>query len=60
MEAHPDIPVVEMDTVEGKRGGKVLLTLFFRNCNLMLAYIRETNTARSVTEVIDNLYLDLG
>lgn len=59
-EAHPDIPVVEMDTVEGKRGGKVLLTLFFRNCNLMLAYIRETNTARSVTEVIDNLYLDLG
>ena len=60
MEAHPDIPVVEMYTVEGKRGGKVLLTLFFRNCNLMLAYIRETNTARSVTEVIDNLYLDLG
>ena len=60
MEAHPDIPVVEMDTVEGKRGGKVLLTLFFRNSSLMLAYIRESNTARSVTEVIDNLYLDLG
>ena len=31
MELHPDIPVVEMDSVEGKKGGKVLITLFFRN-----------------------------
>ncbi len=60
MELHPDIPVVEMDSVEGKKGGKVLLTLFFRNCNLMLAYIRDTNTARSVTEIIEGLYQQLG
>lgn len=60
MEAHPDMPVVEMDSVEGRKGGKVLLTLFFRNCNLMLAYIRDTNTARSVTEIIEELYEKLG
>ena len=49
-----------MDSVEGRKGGKVLLTLFFRNCNLMLAYIRDTNTARSVTEIIEELYEKLG
>ena len=46
--------------MEGRKGGKVLLTLFFRNCNLMLAYIRDTNTARSVTEIIEELYEKLG
>lgn len=58
--ANPDIPVVEMDSVEGKKGGKVLLTLFFRNCNLMLAYLRDANTARSVTEIFQGLYESLG
>lgn len=58
--ANPDIPVVEMDSVEGRKGGKVLLTLFFRNCNLMIAYIRDTNTARSVTEIFQGLYKSLG
>lgn len=58
--ANPDIPVVEMDSVEGRKGGKVLLTLFFRNCNLMVAYIRDTNTARSVTEIFQELYESLG
>lgn len=58
--ANPDIPVVEIDSVEGRKGGKVLLTLFFRNCNLMLAYIRDANTARSVTEIFQGLYESLG
>ena len=26
---HPDAAVVQMDSVEGKKGGKVLLTVFF-------------------------------
>ena len=58
--ANPDIPVVEMDSVEGRKGGKVLLTIYFRNCSLMLAFIRDTNTARSVTEIFDQLYELLG
>lgn len=58
--ANPDIPVVEMDSVEGCKGGKVLLTIYFRNCSLMLAFIRDNNTAKSVTEVFDWLYEQLG
>lgn len=56
----PDVPVVEMDSVEGRKGGKVLLTMFFRNSNLILAFLRNDNTARTVQEVIDWLYDSLG
>lgn len=58
--ANPDIPVVEMDSVEGRKGGKVLLTIYFRNSSLMLAFIRDSNTARSVSEIFDLLYERLG
>ncbi len=58
--ANPDVPVVEMDSVEGRKGGKVLLTIYFRNSSLMLAFIRDNNTAKSVTEVFDWLYEQLG
>jgi IS30 family transposase len=58
--ANPDIPVVEMDSVEGRKGGKVLLTIYFRNSSLMLAFIRNNNTAKSVTEIFDWLYEVLG
>jgi transposase, IS30 family len=54
--ANPDIPVVEMDSVEGRKGGKVLLTIYFRNCSLMLSFIRDINTARSVAPIFDQLY----
>ena len=60
LSANPDIPIVEMDSVEGRKGGKVLLTIYFRNCSLMLAFIRDNNTAKSVTEVFDWLYEQLG
>lgn len=58
---NPDLPIVEMDTVEGKKNrGKVLLTIFFRNCNVMLAFLRDSNTARSIAEIMDTLYENLG
>lgn len=60
VEANPDVPIVEMDSVEGNRGGKVLLTIYFRNCSLMLAYLREHNTAKTVTDIFENLYQKLG
>ena len=61
MEEHPDYAVVEMDSVEGKRDStKVLLTLFFRNSTCMLAFLREANTARSVTDIVNDLYGRLG
>ena len=58
--ANPDTPIVEIDSVEGRKGGKVLLTVFFRNSNLMLAFLRNRNTARSVSEVFEWLYETLG
>ena len=55
-----DTPIVEMDTVEGKKGGKVLLTIHFVNCSFMLAFIREHNDAQSVIDIFNNLQDILG
>ena len=60
MKKHPDTPVIEMDTVEGKKGGKVLLTLHFVNCSLMLAFLREHNDAQSVIDIFNDLQKKLG
>lgn len=60
MEKHSDTPVVEMDTVEGKKGGKVLLTLHFVNCSLMLSFLREHNDAQSVIDIFNSLQKILG
>ena len=60
MEDNPDTPVVEMDTVVGTSGGKVLLTVFFRDSDFMLAFLRDANTARSVADIMDDLYGRLG
>jgi hypothetical protein len=54
------LPVVEMDTVVGRTGGKVLLTLHFTVPQLMLAFIRDANTSQSVIDIFDQLYLELG
>ena len=60
MEEHPDLPVVEIDTVEGVKGGKVLLTMHFLAPQFMLAFIRDANTSRSVTEVFEHIYDLIG
>lgn len=53
--AAPGLQVVEMDSVIGRIGGKVLLTLMFRN-GLMLAFLRERNTSHSVIDVFSHLW----
>jgi IS30 family transposase len=62
MEENPDTPVVQMDSVEGVKGADepVFLTVHFVEAELMLAFKRAANTARSVTEVVDTLYGRLG
>jgi IS30 family transposase len=60
IQMYPEINVCETDSVEGKRGGKVILTIFFRNCNLQLMYIRNANTSESVTLVFNKLRKKLG
>lgn len=60
MQWHPDTPVVEMDSLEGKPGGKVLLTMHFTVPQFMLAFIRDTNTSQSVINIINHLWEVLG
>ena len=57
-----DPAVVQMDSVLGKKGDgeKVLMTIHFTTSELMLAFLRDANTARSVVEIIDSLYAALG
>jgi len=54
------VSVVEMDSVIGRVGGKVLLTLMFTSCDFMLAFIRERNTSQSVIDIFNMLYERLG
>ena len=61
MEAHPDVDVVEMDTVKGGRAsGKCLLTFLFRSCSFMLVILLPACTQKSVIDAINNLTDTLG
>ncbi len=51
---------VEMDSVIGRIGGKALLTIMFKSCDFMLAFIRERNTSQSVIDVFNWMYHLLG
>lgn len=57
MADNPGLPIVEMDSMEGIKGGKVLLTLHFVIPQLMFAFIRDANTSQSVINIFDHLYL---
>lgn len=59
---NPMDPVVEMDTVEGGRDNskQAFLTIFFRNCSLMLIFVLEEKTQDHVIEVFDVLTEKLG
>ena len=60
LEQYPDTNVVEMDTVEGRKGGKALLSMLFRNCSLMLLFLLPECTQSNVSFVFDNLSTQLG
>ena len=55
-----NVSVVEMDSVIGRVGGKVLLTMMFKSCDLMLAFLRERNTSQSVIDIFNSIYELLG
>ena len=50
IEQNPGLPVTEMDTVEGVKGGKVLLTLMFMPYGFMVALLLSAKTSADVTE----------
>ena len=51
---HPDEPTVQIDSVIGRVGGKVLLTLQFES-GMMLACLRDSNNSQSVIDYFDML-----
>lgn len=57
---NPDVNVCQLDSVIGQQGGKVLLTIFFTNCDLQLMFLRRRNTARSVSAIFRLLRKKLG
>ena len=54
------ISAVEMDSVIGRTGGKVLLTIMIKPCDFMLAFIRDRNTSQSVIDIFNHLDETLG
>jgi IS30 family transposase len=54
------VQAVETDSVIGRIGGKVLLTMMFKSCDFMLAFIRERNNSQSVIDIFDRLNDLLG
>ena len=60
IEKNPDTAVVQMDSVMGTKGGKCLLTIHFVECSLMLAFLRDANTSKSVIDVFNQLDQALG
>ena len=60
LKENPLASVVEMDTVEGSKGGKVLLTMMFRKCSLMLIFLMDSKTQEEVKRVFDELTAMLG
>ena len=55
MKERPDLPVTQMDSVEGTKGGKVLLTIHFVKAELMLSFLRDSNDSQSVIDVFDKV-----
>ncbi len=60
LEENPYTPIVQADSVIGRKGGKALLTLYFTNCDLQLMFLRDRNTAASVTTIFNWLKETLG
>ena len=55
LDEHPDIPVTQIDSVEGKKGGNVLLTIHFVKAECMFAFIRDHNDSSSVIKIFNML-----
>ena len=61
MEEHPDTPVVEMDTVRGKRTKEqVLLTILLNKNAVMLMILIDEEAMEAVIEVFDKLTKAVG
>lgn len=56
---NPDTPVCQLDSVEGVKGGAVLLTIHFVKQELQLAFLRDANDSQSVIDIFERLYFEM-
>jgi Transposase and inactivated derivatives, IS30 family len=56
LKKYPDTPITQLDSVEGQKGGKVLLTIHFVKAEFMLAFLRDYNDSKSVIDIFEYLY----
>lgn len=59
MAENPHLPARQLDSVEGVKGGAVLLTIHFVHQELQLAFLRQANDSQSVIDIFEKLYLEL-
>ena len=50
IEDHPGVPVTELDTVIGRIGGKVILTIHFVNCDFMIGILLDNKSASEAAQ----------
>lgn len=60
IEENPKQRVVEMDTVEGTKGGKVQQTFFWREEKLMISFLLDSKEMKNTVKVLDELEELLG
>jgi IS30 family transposase len=53
IQENPSVRVTEMDTVEGRKGGKLLLTMFMRDVSFMLIFLIDSKEMANAVGVID-------
>ena len=57
---HSECSIVEMDTVEGIKGGKVFLTILFRQSKFMLIYLMDNKTTECVEKAFKEIKKVIG
>ena len=60
VEDNSDIPLVQLDTVIGKIGGKVIMTIHFVNSDFMIGLLLENKTAAEAASKIQGLKAELN
>lgn len=59
-EDNPDVPIAELDTVIGRPGGKVIMTIHFANSDFMIGLLLENKTAAEAAAKIRSLKAKLA
>ena len=57
---NPRVRVTETDTVEGRKGGKLLMTMFMRDVDIMLVFLIDSKGMANTVGVVDSIEGAIG